>query len=102
MARPYRRLREQLEEQRLRRVRTDRLYGPMVDRVLRLVRLPTLHSGFRLRLLSTVLEGRFMSRRYFYHLYAWRGRWTWGIGFDHDGVGIYLGPLSAWFIWSGR
>lgn len=41
-------------------------------------------------------------RRFFYSLWSWRGRWTWGFGFDREGVGLYLGPWSAWLVWRGR
>lgn len=90
-------------QQAMRRMRTDRQYGPMDERILRYLRLPNLHPHFRLRLLSTVFEGgRMTTRKFLYSIFSWRGRWTWGFGVDREGVGLYLGPFSGWLVWRGR
>ena len=92
-----------LAAQQVHRMRTDRFYGPVDERMLAWLRLPDLHPGIRLRLLHTVFEGGTMKRRRFlYTLWSWHGRWTWGFGFDSDGFGLYLGPLSLWWIWRGK
>jgi hypothetical protein len=104
------------QQQEVQRMRHDRLYGPVDERTLRWLRLPNLHPELRLRLLHTVFEGGLVSykdrhrwwiptiggRRFFYAIWSWRGRWTWGIGFDREGVGLYLGPWSGWLVWRGR
>jgi hypothetical protein len=84
---------------------------------VRLARLLVLPAGIRIRLLHAIAsEGKMTDcengvcdihhprahRRFFYSFWSCRGRWTWGIGFDREGVGLYLGPWSAWIIWTGR
>lgn len=93
-----------LERKKLQRMRELRLYGSIRDRIVQQLRVPTLHPTIRLRLLSTIAEGQSMTfkRRFFWGLWSWRGRWTWGIGIDTYGVGLYVGPWSGWFIWGGR
>ena len=85
----------------------------MDDLFINWLRMLDLPAGVRLRLLhSEHPTGAPMSfkdghrwwsyRRWIYKLWSWRGKWTWGVGFDREGVGVYLGPLSFWIIWSGR
>jgi hypothetical protein len=95
-----------VDDPQMQRVRLDHLYGPVGERIVRYLRLPTLHPTIRLRLLHAVFERRggerMTTRRFTYSFWSWRGHWTWGIGFDREGVGLYLGPYSAWLVWRGR